>query len=74
MESPAGLASRTDEMLLFFRPRFVTSAYVPDPSVPMLVPVKSPSSKNSQVPERMTSEEMLLPHFPKSLMVPKMWR
>jgi hypothetical protein len=70
---PLGLASRTDEMLLFFRPCFVASAYVPGPSFPRLVPLKSSSSKNFQVPVRMTMEEMLLPHFPSSFILPKMW-
>jgi hypothetical protein len=38
MEPPPGLASRTDEMLLFFRPLSVTLAYIPGLSVPRLVP------------------------------------
>jgi hypothetical protein len=45
----AGLASRTDGMLLFLRPLSATLAYIPGPRVPMLVPLKSSSSKNSQV-------------------------
>jgi hypothetical protein len=45
-------------MLLFLRPLSATLAYIPGPSVPMAVPLKFSSSKNSQVPERMTSEEM----------------
>jgi hypothetical protein len=60
-------------MLLFLMPLSVTLAYIPGPSVPMFVPLKSSSSKNSQVPERMISEEMLLPHFPRSFMFPKRW-
>jgi len=47
----AGLTSRIDEMLLSLRPLSVTRGYWPGPNVAILVPVKSSSSKNSQVPD-----------------------
>jgi hypothetical protein len=59
-------------MLLFLRPLSVTLAYIPGPSLPIFVPLKSSSSKNSQVPERMIIAEMLLLHFPRSRKLPKL--
>jgi hypothetical protein len=59
----AGLTSRIDEILLSLRPFSVTRGYWPGPHVAIFVPVKSSLSKNSQVPDRMIIEEMLLSHL-----------
>jgi hypothetical protein len=48
------------ERLLLLKPFPVTRGYTPGPHVAMFVPVTSPSSENSQVPDTMISEEMLL--------------
>jgi hypothetical protein len=70
---PAGLTRRIDEILLSLMPLSVTFGYRPGSNFAMLVPVKSSSSKNSQVPDRMTIEEMLFSHFPNRFMSPTIW-
>jgi hypothetical protein len=45
----------------------------PGPNIAILVPIKSSSSKNSQVPDRMIIEEMLLSHLPSRRMSPAKW-
>jgi hypothetical protein len=52
-----GLARRIDEMLLSLIPLSATFGYLPGPRVAIFVPLKSSSSKNSQVPDRMTIDE-----------------
>jgi hypothetical protein len=60
-------------MLLSLMLLSVTFGYMPGSNFAMLVPVKSSSSKNSQVPYRMTIEEMLLSRFPNRFMSPTIW-
>jgi hypothetical protein len=70
---PRGLTRRTEEILLSFSPWSCTRRYTPGPNSFIIVPFKWSSSKNSQRPARMTIEEILLSHLPRSAVSPKIW-